>query len=307
MSDLPIIDAHTHVHPTMEAAHRFMSLLNPELTRAGRAGSVDEALVLMDKLGIATTLILPWVFAQRIYAAELAATGKPADTDDEQLKDRIAEDWARYNAWATTAVRQYPGRFAAMCAVDPILLGEERTRVQIERGLEMGAIGLKIVPGYMNAYPHDPRMEIVWREAERRGLSVTAQCSGPADGFAWAGQFEDVLRGYPNCRVVMAHMGLGGGEEEVVRLAQKFPNAYADTSSWLGNVGKPGFRSPAEAADLFRRIGIDRVLFGTNYPLTDPADFVRNLHALPLTEPERRQVAHENAERVHRGIRAGVA
>src|SRR5207302_366520 len=120
--------------------------------------------------------------------------------------------------------------------VDPILLGEPRTRTQIEHGLALGALGLKIVPSFMNAYPYDERMAIVWQEADRRGLPVTAQCSGPRDGYAHPAHFEDVLRSFPNCRIVLAHMGLGGGEEEVVRLARKYPNVFGDTSSWLGNV-----------------------------------------------------------------------
>jgi predicted TIM-barrel fold metal-dependent hydrolase len=301
--DIPVIDAHTHVHATREAAHAFMDLLNPELTKTGRAGSLEEASGLMERHGIQTIMILPWMFAQRIYERELQAAGKPADFEDEALKDRIAADWLAYNEWAITTAKQHPDRFAANCAIDPILLGEKRTQAQIDRGLALGAIGLKIVPGFMNAYPTDPRMEIVWRVAHERGLTVTAMCAGESPAaFSHPANFEDVARGYPNMRVVLAHMGLRGGEEEVVRLAATYPNVFGDTSRWLGNVGKPGQRTPAEAVDLFRRIGTDRIIYGSNYPLNDAAEYVQILRDLPLTTREQHQIFHENAERVYPGI-----
>lgn len=300
--ETPIIDAHTHVHATREAAHTFLDLLNPELSKAQRAGSIDESSELMLRLGISSTLILPWVFAQEIYRRAVASRPSMRDEESEATRDQIAADWAAYNSWAIAQRAEQPGRFAAMCAVDPILLGEARTRAQIERGLAEGAIGLKIVPGFMDAYPDDPRMAVVWEEADRRRLPVTAQCSGAS--FAHPSRFEAVLRDYPNCRVVLAHMGLGGGEDEVVRLAGTYPNVFADTSSWLGNVGKPGERNAEEAVKLFRRIGTDRVIFGTNYPITDPAEFVHTLRGLPLTASERRLISFENAQRVYPGLGA---
>ena len=51
----------------------------------------------------------------------------------------------------------------------------------------------------------------------------------------------------------------------------------------------------AEAAEWFRRIGIDRVVFGTNYPMHDPVQFVAAIRALPLNDDEREQILWRNA------------
>ena len=48
-------------------------------------------------------------------------------------------------------------------------------------------------------------------------------------------------------------------------------------------------------AEWFRRIGIDRVLFGTNYPMHDPAQFLAVIRAMPLDDSEREQVLWRNA------------
>lgn len=301
--DIPVIDAHTHVHATREAAHAFRGRLNPDLTTTGRAGSIAEASELLERLGIRTIMILPWMFAQRIYERELQAAGRPAGDDDEALTDRIAADGTASNAWASTTARRQPDRCAALCAIDPVWLGERRTRAQIDRGLAMGAIGLKIVPGFLHAYPAAPRMEIVWRVAHERGLSGTAMCAGESPAaLSHPATFEEVVRSYPNLRGVLAHMGLRGGEEEVVRLAATYPHVFGDTSSWLGQVGKPGQRTAAEAVDLFRRSGTDRILYGSNSPLSDAAEYVQIPRALPLTAREQHQIVHANAERVSAGI-----
>jgi predicted TIM-barrel fold metal-dependent hydrolase len=157
----------------------------------------------------------------------------------------------------------------------------------------------------MNAYPYDERMAVVWREADRRGLTVTAMCAGPGpEAYSHPANFEAVARDYPKCKVVLAHMGLGGGEEVVAKLTATYPNVFGDTSSWLGRVGQPGERTAAETVDLFRRIGTDRIIYGSNYPLSDASQYVEILTSLPLTERERHQVFHENAERVYPGIGA---
>ena len=314
-NEIPIIDAHTHVHPTAAGFKEFMRLLAPQRA-VENAGDLAEATGLMKRLGIRTSLILPWVFAQRVYAERLEAAGKPAGADDEALKDKIAAEWSAYNDWAIATAKSHPGQFGALCAIDPVLLGDKRTRAEIARCMPMGAIGLKVVPGFMNARPNDPRMAVVWEEANRREVSVTAQCSGSLEGTAHPSYFEDVLRSYPKARVVLAHMGLGGGEQVVAQLASKYPNVYCDSSSWLGQVNRatagpvmPGSVSltPQEAVELWRRIGTDRILYASNYPLSDSEEFVTKLKSLPLKDEEKRQIYFENAQRVHKGLGVGVA
>jgi predicted TIM-barrel fold metal-dependent hydrolase len=91
--------------------------------------------------------------------------------------------------------------------------------------------------------------------------------------------------------VQLAHLGIGA-EADVAALTSRYPNVVTDTSMQLGA------RAPDELAATIRRIGTDRVLFGTNYPLMDQAACVEALGALPLTEEERRQIGYGNANRL---------
>ena len=53
--------------------------------------------------------------------------------------------------------------------------------------------------------------------------------------------------------------------------------------------------TPPGLVDLMRRVGIDRVLYGTNYPMVDARAYAHAFRALPLEAEELRAVATENA------------
>jgi len=109
--------------------------------------------------------------------------------------------------------------------------------------------------------------------------------------------FEEPLKTFPNCTIILAHLG-AGAEEDVARMASKYPNLYADVSARLHQIAKPGGWSPKEAVAWLRRIGIDRILFGTNYPMCDPFEYVEVMNTLPLTDGERHKILSKNFSRL---------
>ena len=303
------VDAHTHIHMTAEHSLAFLERLH---FGAKRLGTVEESLSIMDQAGIATTMIVPWIPARQIYEERLAqpSAGGPADRD--AVLAQLGDEWSAYNRWAARAGRDHAGRFTSVVAVDPVLFGERWTRDQIDTHLKEGAVGLKITPMYIGTYPADDRMAVLWEEADRRQLPVLTLSTGPMPAQALAAMslpesfadinhprsFEPILKAYPRCKIVLAHIAIGA-EEELARLTARYSNLYCDTSQWLEGVGKPGGWSADKAADLFRRIGVDRILFGTNYPIMDPAEFLKIMAEIALSESERHQILSENFARVY--------
>ncbi len=303
------IDAHTHIHMTAGESRAFLERLHLPVHFEG---TLEEALPIMDQADIRTTMIVPWIPARQFFD-EMAAARSGASR--EELLEELGARWSRYNQWAAQTARQSQGRFTTLVAVDPVLFGEQWTRQQIDAHLREGAMGLKITPLFIGAYAHDPRMAVVWEEANRRGLGVLTLSTGPLPAAAVTAlglapsqtdinhpaTFEPILKAYPRCRIVLAHMG-SGAEAEVARLTGLYPNLFCDTSMWLDHVGKPGGPTVAEAARIFREIGTDRILFGTNYPIMDPREFVKALARIPLSEHERRQILVENFSRAYGAI-----
>jgi predicted TIM-barrel fold metal-dependent hydrolase len=218
-----------------------------------------------------------------------------------------AERWSRYNDWALDVATRNPDRFRAMVGVDPVALGADWAKAEIERGVAGGASGLKIMPAKIGCPPDDERMAVVWEQADRHGLPVVAMCGlTPYSNDAHPDRFDAVASDFPDAKLVLAHAGMGA-EAAVIDLARRRPNVHVDTSSWFDQRMHPSWLNLAqdrppftldEATDYFRAIGIDRVLFGTNwaiFPLDRPLQTVIDM---PLTESERQKILSENYRRV---------
>src|SRR5208283_3590049 len=163
-------DAHTHIHPSAAATKAFMDALE---FHGPWDGTIEQALPVMDEAGIATTMIVPLIADTKILAERTAeAKARGAKVDRDRLIHQLAREQSGYNSWAAEAGRRHRGRFAGLIGVNPVLFGEDWTRREIEARLAEGAVGIKILPMYIGVYPNDPKMAILWEEANRRGLPV---------------------------------------------------------------------------------------------------------------------------------------
>ncbi|MCU1401527.1 MAG: hypothetical protein JWN62_4636 [Acidimicrobiales bacterium] len=292
-SDRPVIrfvDAHTHVQPSSAATIQFFERIG--MPRPHREGTVAELIDLMDACGIDRITIVPWLPAQDLV---VAAVDQGADREDAE--QQVINEWRELNGWATAMVREHPGRLTCLVGIDPVLMSREVVAEEVRRRIGEGATGLKISPMFFDARPDDDVVEIVWQLADELGVYVLSACGGSHVGHhepaAKPEYFDAVLRSYPNVRVQLAQLGQIASADVAV-LTAKYANVVTDTAMQLG----PD-TSPSAMAELIRRIGVDRVLFGTNYPLVDPRDYVEVLSALPLSNDELQQVAHRNADILH--------
>ena len=287
------IDFHTHAHPTAATGIAFQERwgwVNPP-----RNGTPEELLPLMDQAGVATTMIVPWMPAQDLVRERMAEHNET----EAVARDAVLASWSALNRWAVEMVGRYPGRLLCLVGVDPILMSGDELDREVRQGLAAGACGLKITPSFFGATASDARVLPVFQLAQEHGVFVLSESGafGRDGNTAWGHpkHFEDVLRAFPDVDIQLAHLG-GGAEDEVARLTALYPNLFADTSMRLDGLGQPGEWTPDEAVQWFRRIGIERVLYGTNYPMADPVEYVRILQSLPLTEEERRRIGWENAQ-----------
>ena len=282
-----LIDAHTHTQPTAAEGKEFAARYG---FGSDREGTVDELLRSMDRAGIARTMIVPWMPAQDMVA-DMVAAG--ADRD-EAVADVVGQ-WRGLNEWAAGAVTAHPQRLSCLVGLDPVLMDEATIAAEVAERLATGACGLKVAPMFIRRRPDDEVMEVVWRLARDHNVFVLSESGAlpfgdePVWGHpAW---FDAVLRSYPTVTIQLAHLGQGA-EDDVATLTSRYANVVTDTSLRLG------VEPPERTAEFVRRIGADRVLFGTNYPLVDQVAYAAALRALPLTDDELEQVGHANAARL---------
>jgi predicted TIM-barrel fold metal-dependent hydrolase len=290
LRDISLVDSHTHCQPSMQATGEFFGRIG--LVPPGRAGTPAELVGIMDRNGIKRSTIVPWLPAQDLVRAALER-----GVDRDEAVAGVVVEWSRLNQWATDVVSEYPGRFTCLVGVDPVLMPERDLVDEVRTRLANGAIGIKIAPMFFGVRPDDQVVEVVWRLAAEHGVYVLSAC-GTA-GFrgdqacAQPEHFEAVLSSYPSVVVQLAQMGHTSAGA-VAGLTARHQNVMTDTALRLEESS-----SPEEMANLIRRIGVERVMFGTNYPVVDPEAYGRRFRALPLSETELQQVGVINADRLH--------
>jgi predicted TIM-barrel fold metal-dependent hydrolase len=290
-----LIDTHTHTQPTAVDKSDFDRWAGAQ--DRSHAGCLDDLLESMHRAGIAQSMIVPWLPAQQIVDT---LVGEGADRDTSM--ERVIKRWSDLNSWAAASVQAHPQELACLVGLDPVLMSPATLEAEVKRGLTGGAIGIKVAPMFLSLHPDDEAMEVVWRLARDHDVFVLSEaCATPGlPGFeAWGHpkHFDEVCRSYPGVSVQLAHLGVGG-ETEVARLTSRYSNVFADLSMRLGGPVPIPF-SPAETLQHIRAIGVDRILFGTNYPLVGQGSYVSAFRDLGLNEDEQQAISSENAKQLY--------
>jgi predicted TIM-barrel fold metal-dependent hydrolase len=231
---------------------------------------------------------------------------------------------------AATALAPHPTRFAGLASValhDPVAAGKELERAVTRLGFK-GAM----INGYTNVsdprggeYLDDPRLLPFWEAVAALGVPVYlhprpaldqrlyhghAELIGATWGFApeaathalrliYSGLFDR----FPSLTIVLGHLGetlpyfswriqhcfeFNPSDKRVQRRLQDYlcDNFYISTS---------GFFSDQALIGALLTIGADRILFAVDYPYEpiDPA--AEWIERAPISESDRRKIAHLNA------------
>ena len=99
------------------------------------------------------------------------------------------------------------------------------------------------------------------------------------------------MKRFPKLTIIGAHLA---GWTKWDEAAELFSGGviYADLSSSLYAM------TPENAAELIRKIGTRRVMFGTDYPMWSAVEDLERFRSLPLTAEEQEDILYQNALRL---------
>lgn len=293
-----VIDIHTHTFPNAEIGKQAMMGRG----QSGYAGTIPEVLSVMQHVGISHVAMVNMTPVQEMRMAALERL--PHDTsaramalaERQQLAEMIGRV-IRRNEWTCGVSREHPELFAFIGLVPE--MGSEAMLDELEDKLAKGAHGLKLHPAECAFYPANPALWPVYRRCEELDLPVLAHSGEfflPMES-ARLRFFVPVLRAFPQLKLVLAHLGKPDFAE-AREIAATFPNAYFDTSTAITGGQHDHQVPPGEEVRLIREIGVERVLFGTDFPwLSQERDF-EFISRLALSDGERRAILGENAARL---------
>ena len=206
----------------------------------------------------------------------------------------LARTRARNTAILTLA-QESDSFFFPVCSVHPAD-GLSALR-EIDRVAAAGAAWLKLHPNTQRFDVADPAVLKVVRVAATQGLPVLFDAYSPWDANQ-PGKFADLAVAVPEARLILAHAhGPGFPQLLVYDVLARFPgwarNVWVDISVTGPMLAGGPFAE--QFAWVLRKIGIDRVVFGSDYPVDDPLTAIRGVAELGFTDAEMAAILHDNA------------
>ena len=151
----------------------------------------------------------------------------------------------------------------------------------------LGLRGIKLHPDFQRFHIDDDNMIEVYAECTRRGLPVLFHTGDDRMDFSSPRRLARVLEKLPDFVCIAAHLG-GYREWEDARAVLSGTNVYIDTSSSLFAV------SPEDARRSIAHFGLDKTLFGTDFPMWTPKDELQRFFSLGYSEAENRKILFDN-------------
>jgi predicted TIM-barrel fold metal-dependent hydrolase len=256
----PVVDTHVHL----------------ELDEGMRAPGMGKHGV-QEYLGAASEV--------ELEAAAALVMAPEGDPDRTRAMNDLALELAKDDA-----------RWLPLCSVHPF--DGEFAVEEIERVVQAGAKGFKLHPNTQAFDLADPRVTAVVERIAGHGLPVLFDGYSPVDAHQ-PGKFVQLSMAVPEARIIIAHaLGPRFGELIVYDVLAQYPGLWT-RNVWLdlSFTGTLYADSPyrEQFAWSVRKVGVDRLLLGSDYPVGTPGAALDALETLGFTEDEQRAIAHDNA------------
>ncbi len=274
-----IIDFHAHVFPS-QFRDRGPALLSGEPAFASiyrspkaRVVGAQDLLRNMEEEGVRKSVIFgfPWE--------------KP-------------ENYQRHNDYVLESVNRYPDRLIGFCAFSPLAPGGAG---EAERCLKAGLSGVGELAVYGSGLNHD----VVKALGEVMALCVHLDVpfllhTNEPVGHVYPGKAPMTLneiyrfiQTYPLNRIVLAHWG--GGLFFYGLMKKEVKEVLRNV--WFDTAASPFLYTPQVYRVAEEIVGLDKILFGSDYPLIRPGRYLKEMASAGLSREAVDRISGGNAAR----------
>ena len=180
--------------------------------------------------------------------------------------------------------------FIPLCSFHPFM-GFDEAVAELERAKGLGAKGVKIHSDFQRFYIDDENAIEIYKECARLGLPILFHVGDKNTDFSTPKRVRTILEQVPDLDVIAAHMcGYGVWDEAEEYLIGE--GVFTDTSeALLGMDGRGLYK-------LIEKHGIEKVMFGSDYPLWNTSFAFNQMEEIGLNEREKDLIYSENAKRI---------
>lgn len=262
--DIPVVDVHAHVYPEKIAAKAVDAVGDFYVYHEMYGGGTPDDLVNQQELAPITKFIIHSV----------ATTPRSVSTINTFLAQAAQEHKQLIN-------------FATMhpdC---------EDIEAEVEQALAQGAKGFKLHPDTQQVNMDDPRLMSFYEVIAGR-VPLVMHTGDYRYDYSSPRRLKNVLKAFPDLVIDAAHLGgwsiydVGFDvlHEELLGEERLFVDS-SSTFLWIGQ---------RHMGELINKWGADRVLFGTDYPMGNPALELSLMLGVGLTDDQLEKVLYKNAE-----------
>ena len=268
-----LIDAHIHLSGRKDDA------LIPYARRNGLAYNLRELLQLMKEYGVAQGLLL----------SPPLVSGTPLPNEE-----------------VISLCRKSNGVLSPVLTVSPTSKRVDAA-VSMARSNRSMVKGFKVLLGYVRFFADNKLFDMLYDYAEEEGLPVMFHTGDTAESrgslvHSHPLTLDALSNARPELKVVACHFG-NPWIEDVGELIYKHPNVYADISGLAVGGGEYSERYTEwltrKLSDaIYFAGGADKVLFGTDYPITSHKAALGIVAKLEVSNEDREKILWRNAKKV---------
>lgn len=263
-----VIDFHAHIYP-QDLAPKILSATRMSqrvpVPRTGLACDLRES---MRSSGIIRSVLLPMA--------------------------KSPEAAPKYNDWA----RSVSGD--GLLSLGTVYPSMPDLELELDRIRSSMAPGIKIMPIFQKMYPDDPKCDRLYEALIERDMLIVAHAGRePVDrspDYGSPERFAQVVKSYPELRLVLAHLGGLRMWDDVYRhllpLMSEKNNLYFDTSY------ASFYLTVEEMTDIIKEADPSRILFGTDYPWAEAGRELDIIGAMDLSADEKEAILFGNGSRL---------
>ncbi len=193
------------------------------------------------------------------------------------------------NDFLLGAIAQFP-IFTGLAALHPDFADYEN---ELDRAIEGGMKGVKLHPDFQKFNMDDERHLPFFRAIAKRNLPILMHMGDARYDYSSPERLGRLLRAVPDLCVTAAHFGGYSRWQEVVKHLDKSDRLYFDTCSSLG------FLNNEDALRLIDHYGVEKFLFGTDFPIWNASIEIEKVKELGLTQEEQSLIFSKNFCRLY--------